>query len=199
MTKKGVMSRGERILYDNRTRNYREWLTVMGYDVDVIDEWFSKMKIDRAEGTRKLLAYVYEGKPCTYDIKDRRNPKDISGMRFNRLLAVSPVDGGAYYRFRCDCGNVTTVRKYDVVIGHTKSCGCYLKECRNVYGFGNRNEGHVECRELMFNGVKKTISEWAHDPAVSDLGISRRSIYERLNRGWSVEKALTTPTRKTIE
>lgn len=46
-------------------------------------------------------------------------------------------------------------------------------------------------RLLTHNGETHTMSEWA------DLtGIGEKAIYRRLNRGWSVAKALTTPLLK---
>lgn len=43
---------------------------------------------------------------------------------------------------------------------------------------------------LEWNGVTKTLSEWA-----DDLGVGRSSLRERLRDGWSVEKTLTTPVK----
>jgi hypothetical protein len=48
-------------------------------------------------------------------------------------------------------------------------------------GQGRRNATY-----LAFNGVSKTVSEWTRE-----LGLSKNTIYERLNNGWSVEDALT--------
>ena len=44
---------------------------------------------------------------------------------------------------------------------------------------------------LVFNGEEKTVSQWAES-----IGISRETLYKRLNHGWSVEKTLGTPARK---
>lgn len=41
---------------------------------------------------------------------------------------------------------------------------------------------------LTYNGETKSVPEWAEI-----VGISRRVIAERVRKGWSVEKALTTP------
>lgn len=45
-------------------------------------------------------------------------------------------------------------------------------------------------RFLTFGGERKTISQWAEI-----TGISRNTIKNRINHGWSVELALTTPPR----
>ena len=46
-------------------------------------------------------------------------------------------------------------------------------------------------RLLEFNGETKTESEWARQ-----IGIKASTLSFRINRGWSVEKALTTPVRR---
>lgn len=43
---------------------------------------------------------------------------------------------------------------------------------------------------LTFNGKIQCMAAWA-----SETGISRRAILDRLNRGWAVERALTTSTK----
>lgn len=34
-------------------------------------------------------------------------------------------NGKPYYICSCQCGNITSVRKYDLLSGRTQSCGCY--------------------------------------------------------------------------
>lgn len=46
--------------------------------------------------------------------------------------------------------------------------------------------------EITFRGVTMNMTDWA-----AHVGISRKSLYDRLNAGWSLEDALTLPnTRK---
>ena len=51
----------------------------------------------------------------------------------------------------------------------------------------NRRNNHF----LTCNGETKTITEWERV-----TGISTQTIYKRLNRGWSEERALTEPVKK---
>jgi hypothetical protein len=53
----------------------------------------------------------------------------------------------------------------------------------------NNNRGNYNTL-FTLNGVTKTQAEWARK-----LGLKDTAIQERLRRGWSVEKALTTPCR----
>lgn len=58
-------------------------------------------------------------------------PKDLTGMKFGRLTAISPerTSSGAYgWKCVCDCGNITITTSTKLKSGHTQSCGCYRKE-----------------------------------------------------------------------
>jgi hypothetical protein len=46
-------------------------------------------------------------------------------------------------------------------------------------------------RLYTVNGRTLTITQWAQE-----LGISKTTIYERIDRGWTIEAALTTPARQ---
>jgi hypothetical protein len=50
----------------------------------------------------------------------------------------------------------------------------------------NRTTNH----RLDFDGREQTVTEWA-----KELGTTAETLYRRLNRGWSVERTLTTPIR----
>jgi predicted transcriptional regulator len=45
-------------------------------------------------------------------------------------------------------------------------------------------------RLLMWQGRTQTVMQWARE-----LNLSAHTIYGRLNRGWTVERALITPPR----
>lgn len=62
-------------------------------------------------------------------IKNVRDENDITGQRFGKLVALEKTDnkdnkGNYLWRFQCDCGNIKEVRKYVVMNGRLKSCGC---------------------------------------------------------------------------
>lgn len=60
---------------------------------------------------------------------------DITGMRFGRLVAIKYLDNGKW-QCKCDCGNpqLVTVKACNLKNGHTKSCGCIVKEQSAVNG-----------------------------------------------------------------
>lgn len=52
---------------------------------------------------------------------------DMRGQRFGRLTCVEVAKGtnhGAEWRCKCDCGGETTARRWNLLEGLTKSCGC---------------------------------------------------------------------------
>lgn len=57
---------------------------------------------------------------------------DIAGVRFFRLVAVSPtdqrMDGSVVWLCLCDCGRETKVNAKKLHSGNTRSCGCLRRE-----------------------------------------------------------------------
>lgn len=82
--------------------------------------------------------------------------KDISGKRFGRLVAIgfSHKDKGHYFwKFRCDCGKEVAIEKTSVVLGRTKSCGCYNKS------FHSKEKIRIKRGDVF---GKLTVLEYAH-------------------------------------
>lgn len=63
---------------------------------------------------------------------------DLTGKRYNKLTVISRAKSRrqpsgklvTYWNCKCDCGNITQVRGWDLKNGHIISCGC-LKKTRN--------------------------------------------------------------------
>lgn len=58
-------------------------------------------------------------------------PNDLIGQKFGKLtiLEYSHTRGKhRYIRCQCECDNVIITRKEAVTSGHTRSCGCAIKE-----------------------------------------------------------------------
>ena len=61
----------------------------------------------------------------------KKAPSDLTGLKFGRLtvLEKAGTDGkSSYWKCKCDCGTILKVVRYDLVSGHTQSCGCLQKE-----------------------------------------------------------------------
>lgn len=59
-------------------------------------------------------------------------PTNLREMRFGRLIAKEPTEnrgcGKVIWRCVCDCGKDAYVLNYNLLSGHTLSCGCLKKE-----------------------------------------------------------------------
>lgn len=196
--------------------------------------------------------------------------KDLVGRKFGRLTVLTKFDmspSGYRWLCQCDCGNERIIIGGNLNSGHTRSCGCLMREkngrlnhplCKVYTGMidrcGNPNnpsfhhyggrgvrvcnrwivkngflqfvedmgdrpspkhsldrrdvDGDYEplnCRwatqkeqmrntrvnrYLTMNGESKTVAEWS-----DELGIRSNTIFTRLKRGWSDERALSPINR----
>lgn len=60
-----------------------------------------------------------------------RKPRDISGQRFGRIVAISPISTNKdemIWNCICDCGVEKQIGVNTLVKGNTNSCGCFRKE-----------------------------------------------------------------------
>lgn len=73
------------------------------------------------------------------------NFKDISGMKFGKLTAVSPVasnrHGKVRWLCRCECGGTREVLGNHLRNGSTKSCGCLIVATNKATGIAKRVHG----------------------------------------------------------
>ena len=60
------------------------------------------------------------------------NMENLIDKKFNRLKVIeyAGLSNSKRHQWKClcDCGNLTTVASSDLKSGHTKSCGCFLKD-----------------------------------------------------------------------
>lgn len=93
--------------------------------------------------------------------------KDILGRQFGDLTVIAydgNRDGTYYWRCRCKCGNETVVRQNNLLLGHTKSCGCrqktaYIENLKLVDGTSvtmleaSRSQRLISTNSSGYNGV----------------------------------------------
>lgn len=65
---------------------------------------------------------------CGCITKLKPGQRDITGLRFGKLIAVEPVEGksanGTLWRCKCDCGGEVVAPLGQLTSGYRKSCGC---------------------------------------------------------------------------
>jgi len=107
----------------------------------------------------------------------------IAGRRFGMLLVQDEYkslirrSGGKtrYWTCQCDCGRRRHVITANLTSGRVKSCGC-----------GGRTR--INGISITYKGETATLRQWA-----MRVGIKYQTLYGRLVRGWSIEKAFETP------
>lgn len=121
-------------------------------------------------------------------IKQRCNNKnnskwDIYGGKGIKICPEWENNFNAFMEWALN-NNYKTGLTIDRINGDKNYCP---ENCRWVtYKEQNRNlKSNVN---ITFNGITKCINEWA-----DFLGINKNTLYRRFYKGWSVEKALTTP------
>lgn len=78
---------------------------------------------------------------------------DMEGMQFGRLTVIKRVPTPKHLRVthwecRCECGNLITTSRPNLITGHTTSCGCYALETK----IGNKHrETHNESRTRLYH------------------------------------------------
>lgn len=76
---------------------------------------------------------ILRSKHCTKcKISSLTKPReDLSGKRFGRLTVQYSIvrrNGHSGWMCLCDCGNTAVVQTSKLKSGHTKSCGCYMRD-----------------------------------------------------------------------
>lgn len=84
----------------------------------------------------------------------------------------------------CICGTVRRVLKGKLQTGKSKSCGCKKLDFLSAY---------QNTPKYSFEGKELTLGQWS-----LQTGISYKTLANRLNMGWTIEKALVTPVRTYV-
>ena len=87
---------------------------------------------------------------------------DLTGQIFGRLVVIqrngSSKRGEALWTCKCDCGSMLNVTGYHLRTGHTRSCGCLLREI-TIY----RNTTHGMSRMPGYNSWKDMLNRCCNE------------------------------------
>lgn len=93
---------------------------------------------------------IYESK------KPKPTLTKMLGKRYGRLVCVEEVHSRRGYRiysmFKCDCGELLSVARGNVMSGHTESCGCLRRERLNK-ALTTRNNASKQKYWSIYNGM----------------------------------------------
>lgn len=97
-----------------------------------------------------------------------------------------------FYKWAMENGYSDKANKYQCTIDRINNNDDYKpSNCRWV-DQKKQNSNKRTNRIFEYNNQKKCLTEWSEI-----TGISKSTIYRRLNKGWNIEKILSTPTLKT--
>jgi len=82
-------------------------------------------------------------------------------------------------------------RPDETTLDRVDTNGPYSPENCRWSTYRQQGNNRRDNRTLTVDGVTRTIAEWAYS-----VGMARGVLYNRIDAGWDVERALTTPTRK---
>jgi len=105
-------------------------------------------------GFSAVVAYRRTGTTQNATMKLR----DITGQKFNRLLAIKPIrnKNGVLWECLCDCGNTTHVGSGKLVGNLIKSCGCFRREftTQKSTKHGGANRGNISVEYTTWTSIK---------------------------------------------
>lgn len=104
------------------------------------------------------------------EIISKSSLKDISGVRYGKLLVVDRVEDHisqngrrcVMWRCLCDCGNYTEVSSNQLTSGKTKSCGCLRKE-KLSKGNPKHNGSHDRLYKVYHNMINRCYNPNSND------------------------------------
>ena len=111
------------------------------------------------------------------------NKKDISGKRFERLIAIRQTEyrgspGTTVWECRCDCGKIAFYSLSEPNSGNAKSCGCLFREtCKDC---SKKRADLVDETTLSYLLAAKK-----YDPIIQ-AEIQASTLIQRLGNGWHI-------------
>lgn len=119
--------------------------------------------------------------------------KDITNVRFGRLIAVARTDEthpkrGYYWKCICDCGNERLIPTSSLTSGNTKSCGCLSIESRKKTtviekrNIGIKYEQNFEERFPELKDVKSVVLKDGLFRVFENGVILRKNSYGRISK-----------------
>ena len=111
------------------------------------------------------------------------NPNDVGYSRYGGRGITVCLRWSYFENFLEDMGE----RPEGLTLDRLDTDGPYCKDNCRWATKAEQSVNKSNCRQITFEGKTHCISEWARK-----VGVGFFTLRSRLNRGWSVERALTT-------
>lgn len=139
-----------------------------------------KFKCDCGNLTYLPVQRVKQGRTKSCGCLSRKCARDITGMQFGRLTAISPTEerdrGEVVWLFRCECGTLIHRPQNLVSSGKCSSCGCLGEETRqNLY------ETKFKRNHVMGTSLVAISASEDHLSALNKTGV--KGVFFDANRG----------------
>lgn len=82
----------------------------------------------------------------------------------------------------------------ELTIDRIDSTKDYCPENCRIVSYAIQANNLTSNHNITYNGKTQTITQWSRE-----LGIARKTLQGRLNKGWSIEKSFTTPIKSTCK
>ena len=124
-------------------------------------------------------------------VRCKEGSKHYKSLYFDRGITVCDEWATDFSRFLADMG-IRPSKKYTLDrIDNNK--GYFPSNCRWATQEVQSNNKTNNVR-VKYQGMEMTLAQWERK-----LGLTRNSISPRLRLGWSLEDALTTPTKRSVK
>lgn len=132
---------------------------------------------------------------------------DLTGEKFGKLTVLEKIDDFTKWKCVCECGGTTIATRYNLLNGHTQSCGC-IKSIgeETIMKILSSNNINV-IREYRISLNKKDISYFKFDFAIIEdekikycIEYDGSQHFEARETGWATEEnLLKTKERDAIK
>lgn len=113
-------------------------------------------------GVVKEIEYsgLHSGAVVSCGCKNRKNPVDLTGMRFGQLTVLEKTNKpeskkyirATFWLCQCECGKTTVASKPDLCNGNVVSCGCVG---RKRLEFGRNTENQKKAKDAYRSRMKE--------------------------------------------
>jgi hypothetical protein len=178
------------ITFQGRTQSLTAWARERGLCLPTLIRRLRTWPLERALMTPAKPTRVDDGRRRAYQawvkmLSRCYNQRDASyhnyGGKGIRVCKEWRESFEAFYRDMGGCPAKLTLDR-------RQSTGDYTKENCRWATRAEQARNRCNTRLLTLNGRTQCLKDWAQE-----MGVTQSALANRLNRGWSVERALTTP------
>lgn len=152
-------------------------------------EIVSKICRDRAKhGCKGERLYGVWGKMIARCENPHNNRYKYYGANGIKVCKEWRTDYLSFRKWALDNGYDENAKRGESTIDRIDPSKGYCPENCRFVNSKIQNTHKSDNRILEYNGKSQTITEWARE-----VGIKKQTLFRRINSGWSIEDALTTP------